>query len=86
MIFAQLPLAGVMRVDLEKIEDDRGFFARSLIIGGSPSSLNVLILNGIILNAPATAPRCINTLALNLHNPLTPKERSSSFCSSNLCF
>lgn len=29
MIFSQLELSGPMRVDLEKIADDRGFFARS---------------------------------------------------------
>lgn len=29
MIFSQLALNGVLRIDLEKMEDDRGFFARS---------------------------------------------------------
>nr|VFJ94455.1 MAG: dTDP-4-dehydrorhamnose 3,5-epimerase [Candidatus Kentron sp. LFY] len=29
MIFTSLPLAGAFRIDLERLQDDRGFFARS---------------------------------------------------------
>ncbi len=64
----------------------RGFLARSLTMGGSPSSAKVRILNGMVRKAPATAPRCMKTLARNRDRPFTPKERSSSLSSSNLCF
>ncbi len=64
----------------------RGFFESSVTIGGSPSSANVRILNGMVRNAPATAPRCMKMLARKRDSPFTPKERSSSLSSSNLCF
>ncbi len=64
----------------------RGFFASSATTGGSPSSWKVRILKGMVRNAPATAPRCMNTFARNRESPFTPKDRSSSFSSSNLCF
>jgi hypothetical protein len=64
----------------------RGRFESSATIGGSPSSAKVRILNGIVRNAPATAPRCMKTFARNRESPFTPNERSSSFSSSNLCF
>ncbi len=40
----------------------------------------------MVRNAPATAPRCMKMLARNRERPFTPKERSSSLSSSNLCF
>ena len=64
----------------------RGFFASSVTIGGSPSSWKVRILKGMVRKAPATAPRCMKMLARKRESPFTPKERSSSFSSSNLCF
>ena len=36
-----------------------GFSANSPTTGGRPSSSKVRILNGIVRNAPATAPRCM---------------------------
>ena len=39
-----------------------------------------------VVNAALTAPRCKKTFARKRLNPLTPKDRSSSLSSSNLCF
>ena len=44
---------------------------------------SVRILNGIVRNAPATAPRCMKMLARKRESPFTPNERSSSFVFSN---
>ncbi len=43
------------------------------------------IFEGMTRNAPATAPLCRKILALKRAMPFTPKERSSSFSSSNMC-
>ncbi len=64
----------------------RGFFDSSEMMGGSPSSWKVRILKGMVRKAAATAPRCTKMLARKRESPFTPKERSSSFSSSNLCF
>ena len=64
----------------------RGFFASSATTGGRPSSSKVRILNGMVRNAPATAPRCMKMLARKRDRPFTPNDRSSSLSSSNLCF
>jgi hypothetical protein len=64
----------------------RGFLASSATMGGSPRSWKVRILKGMVRNAPATAPRCMKMFARKRESPFTPKERSSSDSSSNLCF
>ncbi len=53
---------------------------------GSPSSSKLRILKGMVRMAAATAPRCMKMLARKRDSPLMPKERSSSFSSSNLYF
>jgi hypothetical protein len=64
----------------------RGLLAMDSITGGRPSSWKLMILNGMVRKAPATAPRCMKILARNRDRPFTPKLRSSSLLSSNRCF
>src|SRR5258706_15681009 len=64
----------------------RGLAASSATTGGSPSSSNDKILNGMERNAPDTAPRCTKMLARKRDKLFTPNERSSSLFFSNWIF
>ena len=63
-----------------------GRSANCSTIGGSSSSSKARILTGMTRIAQPTAPRCRKTLQRKRASPWRPKERSSSFSSSNFCF
>src|SRR5207237_1300137 len=64
----------------------RRFSASFATTPGSPSSSNVLTLNGICRMTSDTQPRCLKQLPRNRARFWMPKEKSSSFSVSNRFF